>query len=410
MIAAAYVGLAVAALLLPAEVRLGTWLPAHLALAGAAATAIAAILPFFSAALAVAPPARPAIRIAGIGLVAGGALAAMTVVGHAAGDPALAAVAGGLFLAGIGLVATGAFLPLRGALGPRRRLVETAYGAALLNVAVGATLATLLVGGNDAVAAAWTSLKPAHAWLNLVGFVGLVVVASLLHLAPTVAGARMRPRLSGRLAVVGLAVGVPVVVAGHALALGWLARGGAVAVVAAAVGVAGHALVVWRDPERGRWTTDTRWHRFTAGSLLAGQGWLSTGLAVAAARILVAGAAPSAWSFAAIGGPLVVGGVVQVLIGALTHLVPAIGPGDTARHAAARRILGHAAGSRLLAVNVGAGLVTLGGSWSPVGFALAGAGIAGSLGLVAVAALSARAQASATVREVPVRPRWNPEP
>ncbi|MEO7663571.1 MAG: hypothetical protein ABIV26_00465, partial [Candidatus Limnocylindrales bacterium] len=63
MVSAVYLGLAVASLLLPPAMRLGTWLPAHLALAGAAATAIAAVLPFFTAALVVAQPVRPAIRL-----------------------------------------------------------------------------------------------------------------------------------------------------------------------------------------------------------------------------------------------------------------------------------------------------------------------------------------------------------
>jgi len=80
---------------------------------------------------------------------------------------------------------------------------------------VGATIATLLIGGNATVGGAWGSLKPAHAWLNLVGFAGLVFVASLLHLAQ-VAGTRMRPRASGRIAVLGVAIGAPLVALGYA--------------------------------------------------------------------------------------------------------------------------------------------------------------------------------------------------
>ena len=84
-------------------------------------------------------------------------------------------------------VGLAAFTSVRGANGPRRVLVERAYGLALVNVAVGATIATLLIGGNLEIGGAWGMLKPAHAWLNLIGFAGLVVQATLLHLAPTIA-------------------------------------------------------------------------------------------------------------------------------------------------------------------------------------------------------------------------------
>ncbi|TAK01151.1 MAG: hypothetical protein EPO36_06430 [Chloroflexota bacterium] len=398
-VSAVYLALAAASLVLPPAIRLGTWLPAHLALAGAAATAIASILPFFTAALAVAPPAKPAIRISAIALVAGGALAVMTAWGHAAGEAVPAAIAGGSFLAGIGLVGVAAFGPLRGALGPRRPLVERAYAVALFNVAVGATIATFLLGGNDAVAGAWSSLKPAHAWLNLLGFAGLVVVASLLHLAPTVAGTRMRPRRSGQLAVVGLALGAPLVAAGYAFRLDLVAQAGAAAVLAGGHGVMLHAIGVARDGAPGRWTTDPGWHRLTSGSLVAGQLWLATGLIMAAARVLGGGAAPASWSLAPLLGPLVIGGIVQILLGAMTHLLPAIGPGDQVRHAAQRGLLGRAARARLAALNAGAGLVLL-GSWPPaagivgaaagglvgLGLALAAGGLGVSLGLLGVAA------------------------
>lgn len=410
-VAALYLGAAATSLALPPALRLGSWLPAHLALAGAASTAIAAVLPFFTTALVVAPPARPAVRLGGIALVAGGALGAIVAWHELPGQAIPAALAGGSFLVGIALVAIAAFGPLGRSLGPRRRIVEAAYGLALANVAVGVTIATLLVGGNDAVGSAWGHLKPAHAWLNLVGFAGLVVVATLLHLAPTVAGGRMRPRASGRLAIVGVGLGAPLVAAGYAVAIDALARGGAIAVLLGAAGVAGHAIVVTRDVTPGRWTTDAGWHRLTAGALLGGQAWLAAGLAVAAVRTLAGGADPAAWSLAAIGGPLIVGGIVQLLIGSMTHLVPAIGPGDAARHAAQRRRLGTAAAARTAATNIGTALLALGGWLSAVGpwagvlaaagLALAAVGIGASLGLLVSAAVSRTHRSAAVAGATP---------
>ncbi len=392
-------GLAVASLLLPPAIRLGAWLPTHLALAGAAATAIAAVLPFFTTALVVARPVRPAIRIGGIALVALGALSVMTVYGHARGQVVPATLAGGAFLAGIALVAVAALTPLRGALGPRRMLLERAYALALVNVAVGATIATFVVGGDPTVGAAWAALKPAHAWLNLVGFAGLVVVATLAHLAPTVAGTRLRPRASSRLAIVGIALGAPLIATGYATGLDIVARAGAAAVLGGSLGIAAHGFVISFDPDRGRWTTDPGWHRVTAWALLAGQMWLGFGLAAAAARVLWFGAEPAAWSLTILVGPLVVGGVVQILVGAMTHLLPAIGPGDPVEHAGQRRLLGLGAMIRLVALNAGAALVTIGfgpaadpsvgapGS-TLVGFGLGSAavGVGTTLALLAIAA------------------------
>ncbi len=355
-----FLGLAAASILLPAAIRLGTWLPVHLVLAGAAATAIAAVLPFFTTALVVAPPVRPAIRIGGIALVAIGALSVMTVYGHARGQVLPTALTGGSFIAGIALVAVAALAPLRGALGPRRMILERAYAIALINVAVGAAIATLVVAGNPTVGGAWAGLKPAHAWLNLVGFAGLVIVATLAHLAPTVVGTRLRPRLASRLAIVGIALGAPLIATGYATGLDIVARAGAAAVLGGALGIAAHGVVINSDPDRGRWTTEFGWHRATAWALLAGQAWFGFGLAVAAARVLVLGAQPVAWSLTILLGPLVIGGVAQILIGAMTHLLPAIGPGDALRHAGQRRVLGSAATARVGILNAGAALVTLG--------------------------------------------------
>ena len=417
-ISAVYVATAAASLLLPASTRLGSWLPAHLLLAGGAATAIAAVLPFFTAALGVAAPARPAVRISGIALVAFGAAAATVVHAFGRGEALPAALAGATFLAGLGLVAVATFAPLRGALGPRRALFERAYALALANVAVGVTVATFLVGGNHAVGTAWGALKPAHAWLNLVGFAGLVIATTLLHLAPTVVGTRLRPRASGRLGVGGIALGAPLIAAGYATGMDVLARAGALAVIAAALGVAGHGAVVQLDRARGRWTTDLGWHRLTAGALLAGQAWFGFGLAVAATRVLALGADPAGWSLQILVGPLLIGGVAQILVGAMSHLLPAIGPGDPLRHGWQRRLLGRAAVVRLATLNAGAALVAI-GSWPAVapgpgsadaaglvsiGLAVAATGIGGTLGLLVLAARPGDGAEALSLRGVRLRP------
>jgi nitrite reductase (NO-forming) len=120
---------------------------------------------------------------------------------------------------------------------------------------------------------------------------------------------------------------------------------------------------------------------------------------MAAAGVLGDGANPAGWSLPALIGPLVIGGIAQILVGAMTHLLPAIGPGDQVRHAAQRRPLGRAATARLVALNAGAALVTL-GSWPKaaavvgdagstlvgVGLASAAIGVGSSLALLGAAA------------------------
>ena len=62
LVSAGFLAAAVVATTLPEPVRRGLWLPIHLGLAGAAGTAIASVLPFFVAALSVAPPMGRIVR------------------------------------------------------------------------------------------------------------------------------------------------------------------------------------------------------------------------------------------------------------------------------------------------------------------------------------------------------------
>ena len=104
---------------------------------------------------------------------------------------------------------------------------------------------------------------------------------------------------------------------------------------------------------------------------------------IAAGRILGLGAVPGAWSVAVIGIPLALGWTVQVLIGAWTHLVPAIGPGDPVVHASQRRMLGRWGRLRFVAWNGAVALLTVGAVIGRDAVAAVGA-----IGLVATLALT----------------------
>jgi nitrite reductase (NO-forming) len=356
LLAAMLLGLALASIALPPADRHGLWLPLHLALAGAAGTAVSAVLPFFAAAISQARPSAPAIRIGAIGLVAGGAL---VVSGGVVLDASTVATAGGLaYVVGLAAVAVAAFVPLRRALAPRVRVIAGAYGLALAQVAVGATMATALLAGFAPVTEQWALLKPAHGWLNLFGFLSVVVATSLIHLAPTVAGSRIRSRPSAMVAVAALVAGPPLVALGFGLGSDVIARLGALSELVGAAALVVHAIAVRRD--RGQWTTDPGWHRMSGWSLTAAPAWFAVGVAIASGRIMSLGAVPSAWSVELIAAPLVLGWLVQVLIGSWTHLVPSIGPGDQPTHARQRVLLGRGSTARLALLNGGVALLVLG--------------------------------------------------
>ena len=355
-LAAGFLVASIGSALLPSPARHGIWLPVHLALAGGAGTAVASVLPFFVATLAIVPPTRPLVRAGAIALIALGAIGASA--GVASGLSALA-VAGALtYLVGLGAVAVAAFTPLRGRVVARRRAVTAAYGAALIEVSVGVAIAGSMLAGFAPVVERWGVLKPAHAWLNVFGFLSVVVAATLVHLAPTVAGTRIIPRRSASVALVLLVAGPPIVAVGLAFEVDAVARIGATAEILGAAALAIHAIAVWRD--RGRWTTDPAWHRATSWSLTLAPMWFLVAVVLASGRILGLGADALAWRLDDIAAPLAIGWVIQAMIGSWSQLIPAIGPGGLATHARQRASLGRAATARVVALEVGVGLTVIG--------------------------------------------------
>ncbi|HEU4919105.1 MAG TPA: hypothetical protein VFT20_05150 [Candidatus Limnocylindrales bacterium] len=356
VVAVAFLVAALLSLAMPAASRLGLWLPLHLALAGGASTAIAGVLPFFVAAFAAAPPSDARLRTAAVAAIASGAVA--VAIGFVGTTPGLTVAGGSAFVGGVLLTAAAGVRPLGRALGPSRGLVTRAYVVALGEVALGATIATLFAAGWPPLVEGWLRMKPAHAWLNLAGFVSLVIATTLLHFFPTVVGARIVVRPSARVTVGGLALGPPVVAAGIVLDTDLVARLGAAAVVAGAAALAVYAWRTWAG--RGHWTTDPGWHRFAMGGLISAIAWLEAGVAIAAGRVFAFGADPASWSTDTVAGPLVAGWMALAVLASATHLLPAVGPGDPAAHARQRQLLGSAAGARLALANVGVAGIAVG--------------------------------------------------
>ena len=293
-------------------------------------------------------------------------------------------------------MAIAAFTPLRRSLAPRRRIIGAAYAVAIADVAVGVVLAAAMLAEFAPIVDRWALLKPAHAWLNVFGFLSVVIATSLVHLAPTIAGSRIRSRRSAVVAISALLVGAPVVALGFALGSDLVARIGASVRLVGSLALAVHGVAIRRD--RGTWTTDPRWHRMAAWSITIAPLWFVVAVAIAAGRILWLGAVPAAWSIDLLTAPLVLGWLVQVLVGSWTHLVPAIEPAMRT-HAVQRAVLGRWATARLFLLNIGIVLVVA-GQFSGAS-ALTASGAAGCLTVVAAALTVLVAAAVATGRREP---------
>jgi hypothetical protein len=409
VMAAGFVGLTIVSLVTPALAQHGSWLPLHLLLAGAATTAIAGVMPFFSAAVSGAPPARSAVRLLGVLAVAVGAIVLVWGRGFWPADvgvsgSVVAGVGGLVYIVGLLAVSAATLLPLRSAVGPRRFFMGAIYGLALVNIIVGVLLSTLFLFGWGPVIAAWGALKPAHAWLNLFGFVSLVIGGSLLHLLPTVVGARIRRTRASLVTFAALATGPALVALAFALGSDQLAIGGAVVTVLGGAALGWHAVVVLRS--RASWTTDPAWHRFTSWSLVAGICWFLVASLVALGQVVAGGSSAAGWSLAPLVAPLGVGWVAQVLIGAWSHLVPAVGPGTPPQHARQRQLLGLAATPRLLLANGGVAAVVVGSALGvPIlemggMLAIVGAGVA-ALAMIAAALAILPARVDAVLGQRP---------
>jgi nitrite reductase (NO-forming) len=400
----AYLVAATIALLASADPRPGSWLPLHLALAGGASTAIAGVMPFFAAAFAAAPPTDPRIRAGAVAAVAGGALG--VAVGVAGGHPAVGVAGGLVYAGGIALVAIATLAPSRRGLGPRGGLIRVAYLVALLEVAIGAMMAILLLAGWSPPVEAWARLKPAHAWLNLIGFLSLVIATTLLHFYPTVVGARILSRGSARLVVLGLAAGPPVVALGYVVTSDTLVRLGAILSLIGSLALAFYAWRTWQA--RAPWTTDGGWHRFAIGGLGSAIGWLQVGVLIAAGRVLVDGADPRSWSAEAIVAPLVVGWVGISIVASATHLIPAVGPGDHTAHRRQRELLGRAATLRLALISGGTAMLTIGlwqvGWMGGLGAVVAGIGFGLTIAALVIAMTSGRSSPASGPASAPRTP------
>lgn len=255
------------------------------------------------------PPTRPVVAVAMRWALAAGAVG--VVVGRDTETRWMIEVGGALV--GVTLLA---MVPVlwtirRGAVTDRYHPAIEAYIAAHLFGAAGVTVGVLLATGRTGTR--YFELRGVHLIVNLFGFVGLVIAATLPYFTATQVRSKMSPRATPSvLRGVYATFAVAVVIA----AVGRLADSTALTVAALAVIAAVLAVIVWLLPifDRKRW----RWAGPRLVQLLCGIGWWIV------ATIALAVSIGRGTSDHAALRTLAIGGFAQILVASLAYLGPVL--------------------------------------------------------------------------------------
>ncbi|MDA8368681.1 MAG: multicopper oxidase domain-containing protein [Nocardiopsaceae bacterium] len=345
----AWLALTAAAMAAGDHLPVAPWLAIHVFLLGAVTNAIVTWTEHFATALLRLPaPARwwPVARLAALN-----AGIAAVLLGAAAGYPAVA-VGGAVVVVGVVAGHTAVLIKqARRALGGRFAYLVNWYTCSGIALVVGGTLGGLLVSG--VLPGVWEErLTAAHAHTNLFGWVGLTVLGTLFTLWPTVLRTRIVDGVAGpaRRALPLAVAGLTLAVAGLAAGLRWAAAAGVVLYAAAAV----LALVPFVRTARQR-----RPHNGAAWMLAAGVGWFVAALAADAAIVATRPPEEIAGAVEPLLPLLLAGFIGQVLIGALTFLLPVVLGGGPAALKRTAALLEQGWKTRTAAVNAALPLIAL---------------------------------------------------
>jgi nitrite reductase (NO-forming) len=327
------------------------WLLVHVPLLGALTSAVLVWSQHFADTLLRRPSpwGRPGL-VARLALHSGGSLA--VIFGVLGGVPTVTAT-------GIGAVALAA--ALHGTLLARQRhgalvgrfapLVRYYVASAILFILGIAAGGTLALGLAPELAG---RLLLAHVILNVFGWLSVTALGTLVLLWPTVLHAKIPEGAQRR--------------AGHAL---WLFVSGILLAAAAAIAgvfplialgialwITGFALIFrdgWREARAVPPST------FAAWSLAAAAGWLLlSAVAVGVVGLTSSDALAARTAILDLLPPIVLGFAGQLLIGALSHLLPVLIIGSPSGARAAAQMLNRSAAFRVIALNVAlAGLIAL---------------------------------------------------
>ncbi|MET8764970.1 multicopper oxidase domain-containing protein [Lentzea sp. NPDC004782] len=387
----AWLALAVMLLALHDAFRVPVWAALHALLLGAVTNAIVIWSEHFVVTLCRVPgpsPRRLAFGLSALNLFVLVALVGVTT------DVAVLAGIGGAAVAVIATVHTVHLLRLRKTALPGRFGYLTGfYGTASAALVAGAVSgAGLAVGAAHWYARLWA----AHAHLTLLGWIGLSVLGTLFTLWPTTTGSRIRQGTitAARRALPVLAGGLALATGGVLAANVWVTAAG---LLGYAAGIAVAITALWSRP-RGA----------AAWMLAAGTGWLGTAVLLDAVRLLLAGTVEDLPEVIGTVLPvLAVGFTAQVLIGALTWLLPVVLGRGPAEHKAIADVLARGWQSRALATNIAVPLVAfrLPAPVPQIGWALAAVSVAAFVVLALRVAVPAARNRALTSDPGQVQPR-----
>ncbi|MFD5650546.1 multicopper oxidase domain-containing protein [Streptomyces sp. NPDC127039] len=370
---AAWVVLALLAASAQHTLPVARWLAIHLFLLGAATTAIVVWSEHFAVAMLHAPlPDRrwSNARLAGVNIGVAGVL-----TGVWADLPVLTGAGCALLVTAITAHLVVLVRMGRGALGGRLAPIADYYRAAAAALIVGAVLGWLMATGKVGPQH-YMGLKLAHVHVTLLGWIGLPVLGTLFMLWPTVLGVRMAEhttRLARRVLVL-TGGGLLTAVAG--LVAGWRP--------AAVLGIAGYAVGVATAAQLFARTLRRRPAISAAAAwlLAAATLWLLVGVVVDLMLLAVRPLAEVGDDVESLVLVLLVGLVAQVLIGALTYLLPIVLASGPRERAALRAVLEWGWGPRLVVLNLGVAVLPLPDPVGTWGMLLVGAAGAVFLALV----------------------------
>jgi len=317
----------------------------HLLLLGAVSHSVVVWSQHFSdALLRTAPPRHLAAKI-GPRLVLLNAGALLVVVGMLADTWAITAIGAAAVIIVAAAHAALLVAQMRRSLPARFAATVRFYVAAATLLTVGAGIGAVLARGVSGPL--HERLHLAHLALNVLGWIGLTVLGTLITLWPTVLGTRI-DQVTATLAVRALPVlvaGVGLVVLGAAADQRWWVTAG-LAVYVMGVAMAGRGLLAHA---RSRPPTT-----YASMSIGAGLTWWAAGLVIIAVGSVTA---PTWEDFAAtldyVAPFLAAGFAAQVLLGALSYLVPTALGGGPARSRASHREFDRGAAFRIVVINAG---------------------------------------------------------
>ena len=301
---------------------LPVWLLVHLLLLGAVSNAILIWSQHFAAAMQRLPDGDTH-RDQSLRLLAFNAGAVVVIGGMQAQSWLTVALGAILVAAAVAWHAWSLWRGMRRALPSRFGLTVSYYvaAAALLpfGVAIGVAMAP-----DELSESTHAQFALAHIAINVLGWVGLTVVGTVVTLIPTMLHTQVAEGTvtATRRALPVLLTGIAALVAGALLGLQWMAVAGIVAYLI------GLAVIGWPIGHALQWRTQ---YRYAPASVIASLVWFVT-CVVALGAIL---ARASSWETAAdradlLAAPLLVGFAAQLIIGALSFLIPVVlGGGPT---------------------------------------------------------------------------------